>query len=614
MNKVIKYIIGAKDATGAAISSALNRIKSFAASVGRNLANIQAGFQMLGRAAQSAYSVLQRAFRFETLTVQFKTLVGSMDEARDHMQMLQKLGETPPFSLEAFAAASRTLLVMTDNALGFEESLKLVGDAAAATGTPIESLAHEVGRAFAIIRDGQPITRATMALRNMGVITPEVAAKLDELQKSGATNIEVWRVLEDELKKYNGAMAETEQTGQGLMDAISSQWDKSVRTFGEAFLTAAKDGMGSLLEYMKRINEDGTLEEWAARLADSLMDAITSMREFMETTSELKAGIWEKSGFSDLYHGPASVLAGLSAAVTAKVNGMSWGESFGKIYDEASLEEMNKGYYTHQMMKSGMIVSGNDEKMAKRIAEYTEEVKAKREEKYAKIREEAAKRRAERQAREEAEAKEKAAQKAAAVEEKMAEAQAKQDEKREQEAAQSYAEEYTKWWDKQQEEEAKAREEAAKAREEAARQEEAERLRIEQNIQRQRLRYLQEELSERQQEESNAQKRLAQAEANSRQAWGWYRNRDSWKAQLEEERANAEAEKRFEKEAYSLTHSTGWRSRKLNDDQEIVRRVVLAREEENNAREYARKTAEATAEAAEYLEMISSAISEGGDY
>ena len=601
MNKVIEYIIGAKDATGAAISSALNKIKSFAASVGRNLANIQAGFQMLGRAAQSAYSVLQRAFRFETLTVQFKTLVGSMDEARDHMQMLQKLGETPPFSLEAFAAASRTLLVMTNNALGFEESLKLVGDAAAATGTPIENLAHEVGRAFAIIRDGQPITRATMALRNMGVITPEVAAKLDELQKSGATNIEIWRVLEDELKKYNGAMAETEQTGQGLVDAISSQWDKSVRTFGEAFMTTAKDGMGSLLEYMKRINEDGTLEEWAARLADSLMDAITSMREFMETTSELKAGIWEKSGLSDLYHGPASVLAGLSAAVTAKVNGMSWGESFGKIYDEASLEEMNKGYYTHQMMKSGMIVSGNDEKMAKRIAEYTEEVKAKREEKYAKIREEAAKRRAERMAKQEAEAKEKAAQKAAAVEEKMAEAQSKQDEKREQEAAQSYADEYAKWWDKQQEEE-------AKAREEAARQEEAERLRIEQNIQRQRLRYLQEELSERQQEEENAQKRLAQAEANSRQAWGWYRNRDSWKAQLEEERANAEAEKRFEKEAYSLTHSTGWRSRKLNDDQEIVRRVVLAREEERAARDYARQTAEATYQAAASLAAMEEVI------
>ena len=80
------------------------------------------------------------------------------------------MGDTPPFSLEQFAAASRSMLVMTDGVLGFEKSLEMVGDVAAGTGQPIENLAHEIGRAYAIIRDGQPLTRATMGLRNMGAI------------------------------------------------------------------------------------------------------------------------------------------------------------------------------------------------------------------------------------------------------------------------------------------------------------------------------------------------------------------------------------------------------------------------------------------------------------
>ena len=174
MNRVVEYIIGAKDATAGAIRSALARLRSFASGVGSNLMNIRAGFGMLRTAISSAMEFMRKTFAFEKMTVQFKTLIGNMDEARAHMQMLQELGNTPPFSLEEFAAASRQLMVMSDGALGFKKSLELVGDAAAATGQPIQNLAHEIGRAYAIIRDDQPLTRATMGLRNMGAITPEV--------------------------------------------------------------------------------------------------------------------------------------------------------------------------------------------------------------------------------------------------------------------------------------------------------------------------------------------------------------------------------------------------------------------------------------------------------
>ena len=55
----VEYEIGAKDATGSAVSSATSKIKSFASAVGGNLMNIKAGFDMLASAAKSALAKLQ---------------------------------------------------------------------------------------------------------------------------------------------------------------------------------------------------------------------------------------------------------------------------------------------------------------------------------------------------------------------------------------------------------------------------------------------------------------------------------------------------------------------------------------------------------------------------
>lgn len=82
---------------------------------------------------------------------------------------------------------------------------------------------------------------------------------------------------------------------------------------------------------------------------------------------------------------------------------------------------------------------------------------------------------------------------------------------------------------------------------------------------------------------SDAQARLSRAHEASQQAWGWYRDPESFKRQRAEESADAQAEKQFSKDARSLTSRSGWRDARLDDRQESVRRVVLAREEERAA-------------------------------
>ena len=214
------------------------------------------------RAVSAVASAISSSFRFEMQTRQFKILVGGIDEARAHMADLKALGDTPPFDIDQFARASRALLVMSDGALGYKKSLELIGDAAAATGHPIEALASSVGYLYASIRDGRDISRAVLQLRRMGVITPEVTEQLKEMQRVGSTNAEIWSVVEDQLRRYNGAMKETEETGSGLLGAIKARWNNIVREFGDSFSGAAKTGLASLLEKLKQLEEDGSVARW----------------------------------------------------------------------------------------------------------------------------------------------------------------------------------------------------------------------------------------------------------------------------------------------------------------------------------------------------------------
>lgn len=308
---------------GSGFSAAMKSIRNLT----RGAANIKAAFDMGLGAVSKAFgafkSIIGSAFKFETQTTQFKTLIGNIDEAKAHMADLKALGETPPFSLDQFVAASRSLMVMTDGALGYKKSLEMIGDAAAATGKPVEEMGQAVGRLFAVIRDGQPLSRATMQLRNMGVITPEVAAKLDEMQKAGKSATEIWTEFEKALSKYNGAMKETEQTGDGLMGAIKSRWESIVRSFGDAMSDTAKDGLGAVLDKIKELEEGGDLEVWARKAVDAFHEVANGARALWTPLSKVVGVVW--GAVKGQYQSTAS---GIGSAVGTLVGGGGIREAF----------------------------------------------------------------------------------------------------------------------------------------------------------------------------------------------------------------------------------------------------------------------------------------------
>ena len=114
-------------------------------------------------------------------------------------------------------------------------------------------------------------------------------------------------------------------------------------------------------------------------------------------------------------------------------------------------------------------------------------------------------------------------------------------------------------------------------------------------------------------QESQAAARLAAAQSKVAEAWGWYRDKDKMAAQLKEEKAEAEAQKQFEKDFEDLKWRRDWRTAKdLSVDQEAVRRVALAKEEETAAQKALAETAKSTAKAAASLAEIEKVITQEG--
>lgn len=555
MNRVVEYIIRAKDATASTLEKAMSRIKGFATGVFSNLANIKAGFDMFAGAAQKAWALLQKSVQYEKMTLQFKTLIGNIDDARVHMQMLQELGDTPPFSLEEFAGASRELMKFSDGALGFKDSLELVGDAAAALGQPVEGLANLVGRAYALIRDGQPIERAGMMLRNVGAITPEVVAKLNDMEKAGASNIELWRELEKSLGRFKGAMADTEQTADGLMGAIEAQWDDAVRTFGQAFLETAKDGIGVFLNYLKQANEDGTI----ALMADKVLSACDTIMDSMKSLLPVVSNVWK--GIVATFDSVGSEIGRFAGAISMG----EFADAFGGI-----------GTETARAFTEAFDLDGTAEK--------NDELKK------SKFAEEFAKKREENKRKQEAMTVEKQAK----LEADMAEKQAAKEEAE----YQRQLEEYYQMLDEEAAAEQKLREELAKEEREQ-----------EEKRHQQRIRNIQNEVTESEKLQSDAESRLSAAKAKVSQAWGWYKDKSSMQSEIDSYNEQKAAEVQWEKDFQKLKDKRrDWRDvefGKLSAEEEAVRQVALAKEEEKAAQVALDEIVENTA----YLKEIAESLS-----
>ena len=85
----------------------------------------------------------------ESLQVRFKLLFGTVEEGSKAFKVMNKFASKVPFSLEAIAAGSGNLAVISKDASELNKILEVTGNVAAATGLDFRQTAEQIQRSFA---------------------------------------------------------------------------------------------------------------------------------------------------------------------------------------------------------------------------------------------------------------------------------------------------------------------------------------------------------------------------------------------------------------------------------------------------------------------------------
>lgn len=224
-------------------------------------------------------AAIQEAFRFETAIASFKTLTGSIEEARRHVDDLRRFAASNPLTFGDVSQASKTLLSFGVSVNEVMPTIKTLGDISLGNAEKFRMLALAFGQCRST---GRLMGQDLLQMINQGfnpltVIAQETGrsmAELKDVMGQGGISFEMvaaaFRKATEEGGLFHGALKNAAETGEGMVAKMKDEWDAAVRNVGAAFSDTAKTGIGEMTEALRELNEDGSLENWASRAAESI--------------------------------------------------------------------------------------------------------------------------------------------------------------------------------------------------------------------------------------------------------------------------------------------------------------------------------------------------------
>lgn len=273
-------------------------LKFAGAAVERGLARVTSGFRSLGGVAMRAGRMLLSPFAaltamlgtgalvaglvsfvkgssaaassVESLTTQFTTLLSSASAAKERMEEITEFAAKTPFEIQELAATSKLLEVMGGKLISTGDGLRLVGDAAAMAGQPLQEVGLQIGRVFSAITSGTSAGESVNRLQELGLITGSTKLEFEKLaaaQKKGTKDVlsqaNALTLLQTVMSKAKGGMEALSATTEGKLSNIKDNLDQLKVAFGTGFndgLKIALDAANTKLpQLMAKLAEFGTL-------------------------------------------------------------------------------------------------------------------------------------------------------------------------------------------------------------------------------------------------------------------------------------------------------------------------------------------------------------------
>ena len=205
---------------------------------------------------------------FEKMAVGFNVLLGSAEKAQARMAAIQKMSMATPFEPKELIEASKTLQALGGDTAAIGDGLDLVGDAAAATGKDLQTIADNVGLLFQGLTAGGEVAEAGNQLMKMGALLPDVKGKITELvaamrkgDRAFMTSKEALELIQTGFVKTSGGMAKLANTVGGKASTMRGHLDMLRIAFGTGInkgLATGLDAMNDKLpEWLEKSKELG---------------------------------------------------------------------------------------------------------------------------------------------------------------------------------------------------------------------------------------------------------------------------------------------------------------------------------------------------------------------
>lgn len=245
------------------------RLTKFAETAGRvagaATATLATGFGLLGR------SVLQTSAEFETYQATLETIEGSADKAKQSLDWISEFGKKTPYEVSQVTEAFVALKAYGIDPIA-NEALRTLGDTASAMGKPlmqaVEAFADAATGEFERLKEFG--IRAKQQGDEVTFSWTQNGQEMTETVKKNSNDIRAF-LLETMGDRFAGAMDRQSRTWTGMMSNLSDTWTEFKQRIGDAgFFNVVQGQLAGLLDWLRRLDEDGTLDRWAQNLSDAL--------------------------------------------------------------------------------------------------------------------------------------------------------------------------------------------------------------------------------------------------------------------------------------------------------------------------------------------------------
>ena len=226
------------------------------------------------------------------------------------MEELKRTEENSRFDVAELANVSRQLEIMTDGALASGDGLKLVADVAAATNTPLASVADALGRVYGQIQAGDPeLGRGLQQLVMMGAISARTKEQVEALARAHQAPGATWSALagSKDLSRFSGGAGAAAGTYQGQLFQVRQALEEAFGAGTEKVFGSLQASMRDLTTSLRSNGARDAIEQIGAATA-AAAEKITTLTANVLNNRDAWAGVTTTLG------GAASIFAGVKVS------------------------------------------------------------------------------------------------------------------------------------------------------------------------------------------------------------------------------------------------------------------------------------------------------------